>query len=70
MSSEKDNVVGGPMSDVGHQMSLKRSETSDIPTSEITPQRGQDNGAVLIAAAIIFAALVIVAGMVYLKTMP
>jgi hypothetical protein len=30
----------------------------------------KDNGAVLIAAAIVFAALVIVAGMFYLKTMP
>jgi hypothetical protein len=30
----------------------------------------RDNGALLIAAAIIFAALVIVAGMVYVKTMP
>ena len=30
----------------------------------------KDNGAVLVAAAIIFAALVIVAGMIYVKTMP
>jgi len=30
----------------------------------------KDNGAVLIAAAIVFAALVIVAGMFYIKTMP
>ena len=30
----------------------------------------KDNGAVLIAAAIVFAALVIVAGMVYVKMMP
>ena len=30
----------------------------------------KDSGAVLIAAAIVFAALIIVAGMVYLKTMP
>jgi hypothetical protein len=30
----------------------------------------KDNGAVLIAAAIVFAALVIVAGMIYLKSMP
>jgi hypothetical protein len=30
----------------------------------------KDNGAVLIAAAIVFAALVIVAGMIYIKTMP
>ena len=30
----------------------------------------KDNGAVLIAAAIVFAALVIVAGMAYLKMMP
>jgi hypothetical protein len=30
----------------------------------------KDNGALLIAAAIVFAALVIVAGMFYLKTMP
>jgi len=30
----------------------------------------KDSGAVLIAAAIVFAALVIVAGMFYLKTMP
>jgi archaellin len=30
----------------------------------------KDNGAVLIATAIVFAALVIVAGMVYVKTMP
>ena len=30
----------------------------------------KDNGAILIAAAIVFAALVIVAGMIYLKTMP
>jgi hypothetical protein len=30
----------------------------------------KDNGAVLIAAAIVFAALVIVAGMFYLKSMP
>jgi hypothetical protein len=30
----------------------------------------KDNNAVLIAAAIVFAALVIVAGMIYLKTMP
>jgi hypothetical protein len=30
----------------------------------------KDSGAVLIAAAIVFAALVIVAGMIYLKTMP
>jgi len=30
----------------------------------------KDNGAVLIAAAIVFAALVIVAGMIYLKMTP
>ena len=30
----------------------------------------KDSGAVLIAAAIVFAALVIVAGMIYFKTMP
>ena len=30
----------------------------------------KDSGALLIAAAIVFAALVIVAGMIYLKTMP